>query len=94
MVLSILRKFSGYDLRSILNIPYKHFQLLFELAERADGFDALTAVKGRAMAYSKELQNELTLLQDSKYVKDVMAHKNIVTQENKDKAEQIAKSLR
>lgn len=89
--MNIMRVFKGYTLKSLLDTPFCHVIKLFQLAEKADALDSLTAYTGRAAGYDKSVLDELVDVQKSKIREDKDLLKSVVTEEAKREAERQAK---
>lgn len=89
--MNIMRVFKGYTLKSLLDTPFCHVIKLFQLAEKADALDSLTAYTGRAAGYDKSVLDGLVDVQKSKIREDKDLLKSVVTEEAKREAERQAK---
>lgn len=86
-----MRVFKGYTLKTLLDTPFCHVIKLFQLAEKADALDSLTAYTGRAAGYDKSVLDGLVDVQKSKIREDKDLLKSVVTEEAKREAERQAK---
>lgn len=89
--MNIMRVFKGYTLKTLLDTPFCHVIKLFQLAEKADALDSLTAYTGRAAGYDKSVLDGLVDVQKSKIREDKDLLKSVVTEEAKREAERQAK---
>lgn len=89
--MNIMRVFKGYTLKTLLDTPFCHVIKLFQLAEKADALDSLTAYIGRAAGYDKSVLDGLVDVQKSKIREDKDLLKSVVTEEAKREAERQAK---
>lgn len=89
--MNIMRVFKGYTLKTLLDTPFCHVIKLFQLAEKADALDSLTAYTGRAASYDKSVLDGLVDVQKSKIREDKDLLKSVVTEEAKREAERQAK---
>lgn len=89
--MNIMRVFKGYTLKTLLDTPFCHVIRLFQLAEKADALDSLTAYTGRAAGYDKSVLDGLVDVQKSKIREDKDLLKSVVTEEAKREAERQAK---
>ena len=89
--MNIMRVFKGYPLKALLDTPFCHVIRLFQLSEKADALDSLTAYTGRAAGYDKSVLDGLVDVQKSKIREDKDLLKSVVTEEAKREAERQAK---
>lgn len=92
MIMLILHKFNGYTIKTIMDTPFCHVIRLFQLAERVDAIDSLTAYTGKAAGYDKTILASLIEVKNSKIVRDKELYKSIVTEEAKRQVEKYGKS--
>lgn len=74
-----------------MSLPFCHVMLLFNMAEKADQFDALTIFHANHVQYDEQALSRLQTLERSKF-KSKTVFKKMVTEEAKQRAEQRMKS--
>lgn len=74
-----------------MDLPFCHVMWLFNLAEKADQFDALTIFHANHVQYDEQALSRLQALERSKF-KSKTAFKTVVTEEAKQRAEQRMKN--
>lgn len=82
--------FPCYNLSTIQDVPYCHFLLLFDMAERIDALNSLTILTAEDAKYSKDTLASLQQVERSKFKsKDVF--NRIVTEEAKKQVEMFVR---
>ena len=83
MLTQVLRWFHGYTLDTILEIPFSHFMLLFQMAERIEKHNTLTIVAALGAQYDKASLDNLLAVEGYK-MQTEKVYKRIATEEAKE----------
>lgn len=90
MAMMVLSTFTQYSVPDILNLPYMHFILLFEMAESRDALNAISVFYGRCMVHDENFRNDMLEVPRSK-LKSEDVFKRIVTPQAKQTIEQLVR---